>query len=625
MAGDMLHFRLTTLAPIAFSLLVLAGSALPTAAQERQWRHGTSLIGALKYAPGFARFDYVNPNAPKGGTVRMSATGTFDTFNPILPKGNVVTGISLVYDRLMVSSYDEVSAEYGLLAEALSYPDDYSSVTYRLRDNARWHDGKPVTAVDVVWSFNNIVEINPNQRFYYRHVKMAQVTGEREVTFTFDTKGNRELPHIVGQLLVLPKHWWQGTDANGNKRDIRKGLLEPPMGSGPYRIGEFIAGRSVTYHRVPDYWAKDLNIRIGTFNMDKIRFEYFRDTTVEFEAFKGDIYDWRSESTARVWAKSYQFDAVKNGRVIMQMFEEPYRSQGLMIGFIFNLRRPKFADVRVRKAINYAFPFESINKDLFFGQYQRLPSYFSGIELAATGLPKGQELAILETVRDAVPPEVFTKTFANPVSATTGEQRANLRRAHDLLTAAGYARKGKRLVHAKSGEPLDIELLLNGPAFEKIALRFQIALRRLGIALSIRSVDSSQFINRMRARDFDIFYSGWAQSMSPGNEQLSYFGSNAADKPASRNFGGIANPAVDAVIERIILAKDRSELVAASRALDRVLLWNHYLVPGWTLRKERVARWNRFSGPDPLPNYAIGFPEIWWYDTDKAARTGAPK
>ncbi len=617
-----------------FSLFLIPALITTAAAEEPAWRHGTTLIGDLKYPPGFKRFDYVKPDAPKGGQVRFAADGTFDTFNPYLPKGapaagigqaSVLGGVGYVYERLMKTPLDEPWAEYVLLAESLKFPDDFSWVTYRLNPKARWHDGKPITADDVVWSFDRQVEMNPKQRHYYRHITKAEVTGEREVTFTFDQTGNRELPQILGQLLVLPKHWWEGTDAKGNKRDIKKGTLEPPLGSGPYRVKSFVAGRSIILERVPDYWGADLNVNIGYYNFDEMRYEYYRDDTVRFEAFKADAYDWRSESTARNWAKGYDIPAVKSGRIIKQEFEEPYRSGGAMAGFIMNLRRAKLADPRVRRALNFAFDFESLNKDLFFGQYHRYDSYFDGIELESTGLPEGQELEILETVRDKVPPDVFTKSFFNPVTADAKAARSNLRKAFELLKEAGWTRQGNQLVNAETGEPLQLEYLSASPTFEKIALRYQASLKRLGITMNFRVVDSSQFINRVRDRDFDIIYSGWPQSNSPGNEQLDFFGSEAADKPASFNYAGIKNPAIDELIRRIIFAKDRAELIAATKAMDRVLLWNHYVVPGWTLRKARVARWDRFSHPDPLPYYSVGFPLIWWYDSEKAAKTGAPK
>ncbi|MHA1553634.1 MAG: extracellular solute-binding protein [Alphaproteobacteria bacterium] len=599
--------------------LIATGLSHGFAAEPGQWIHATSLLDdPPKYAEGFAHFDYVNPEAPKAGRVRMSDTGTFDSLNFVPPRGATPLGLGLIYDSLMTSSMDEVSTEYGLLAEALTFPDDFSSVTYRLRAGATWHDGTPVTAEDVVFSFNVLTEHNPSQAFYYRHVAEAAITGEREVTFTFDQIGNRELPHIVGQLLVLPKHFWEGKDAEGNQRDISRSTLESPLGSGPYRIKSVTAGRSITYERVPAYWGGQINVNVGLNNLDEIRYEYFRDETVELEAFKAGDIDWRTENTARVWATGYDFGAVDDGRVVREMFEEPYRSSGLMVGFVFNLARAPFDDPRVRRAFNYAFPYEDINETIFFSQYTRLKSYFDGIPLASSGLPEGRELELLEEIRDLVPPATFTESFVNPVTDNASE-RNNLRAALALLREAGWTLDGNELVNA-DGKQLEVEFLMNGPLFEKIALRYQTQLEKIGINFTLRPADTSQFQNRVRSRDFDIIYTGWAQSMSPGNEQIDYFGSESAAREGSRNYGGVADPAIDALIAKIIQAPDRAELVVATRALDRVLLANHYLVPGWTLRASRIAHWDRYDRPDPLPEFAVGFPTIWWWDEARAAK-----
>jgi len=621
--GVVLAMRSILTAFLAISAIAATAAVASAETGDGEWRYATSLVEEQpKYPADFKHFDYVNPDAPKGGVVRMSDTGTFDSLNFVPPRGSTPLGLGLIYDTLMTSSMDEVSTEYGLLAEAMKYPEDYSSVTYRLRQGAKWHDGEPVTPEDVVFSFDVLKEHNPQQAYYYQHVVKAEKTGDHEVTFTFDETGNRELPHIVGQLLILPKHYWEGTDDKGNKRDISRGTLEVPLGSGPYKIKSVIPARSISFERVPDYWGKDLPVNVGSNNFDEIRYEYFRDDTVEFEAFKADKIDWRAESTARVWATGYDFPAIRDKRVVLQMFEEPYRTAGLMVGFIFNLDRAPFTDPRVREAFNLAFPYEDINKSLFYGQYTRLGSYFDGIPLASEGLPTGRELELLEEIKDQVPPEVFTEVYENPVGDTPTQARNNLRAALKLLQEAGYNLDGNRLV-GPDGKQLTVELLLNGPVYEKIALRYQQELAKVGIRLEIRSVDTSQYENRVRSRDFDLMYSGWAQSMSPGNEQIEFFGSESAERDGSRNYGGVKNPAVDFLIRKIVSAPNRDDLIAATKALDRVLLWNHYLVPGWTLRAARVARWDRFGHPDPLPEYAVGFPQIWWWDADKAAKTGA--
>jgi microcin C transport system substrate-binding protein len=590
---------------------------------ERNWRHGLSLFGELKYPPGFKHFDYVNPSAPKAGTVRMIAFGTFDNFNEVVAglKGSIAMGAGVISDTLMASSLDEVSTDYGLIAEAVSHPSDFASATFRLRAAARYHDGKPVTVEDVIFSMEVFKKHSPMMAAYYRHVVKVEQTGDREVTFVFDGPGNREMPVILGQLNVLPKHWWEGTDASGKKRDIGATTLEPPLGNGAYRIKDFVVGRTVVFERVKDYWGKDLNVNIGRDNFDELRFEYFRDATVAIEAFKADAVDWRTENSAKNWATAYDFPAAKEKRVVLEEFSQ--RNRGIMQAFTFNTRRDKFKDARLRRAFNFAYDFEEMNKQIFFGQYKRISSYFESTELASSGLPQGQELEILEKVRDQVPPEVFTTPFTNPVGGNPENVRANLREATRLLKEAGYEVRNQKLVNAKTGEALSVEILTEDPAAERFILFYKPSLERLGIAVTVRTVDDPQYENRLRSWDFDIIIAVWPESLSPGNEQRDFWGSPAADTPGSRNYIGIKNPAVDALIERIIFAKDRAELVAATRALDRVLLWNHYVVPQFTSDKSRSARWDRFSRPDPLPKYgAAAFPTVWWWDAEKAAKTG---
>jgi microcin C transport system substrate-binding protein len=596
----------------------LAGNA------EREWKHGLSLFGELKYPPGFKHFDYVNPKAPKGGAVRMIAFGTFDNFNEVVSglKGSIAMGVGMISDTLAVSSLDEVSTDYGLIAEAVSHPSDFAWASFRLRSGARHHDGKPITVEDVIFSMEAFKKHSPMMSAYYRHVVKVQQTGEREVTFVFDAPGNREMPVILGQLNVLPKHWWEGTDAAGKKRDVGATTLEPPLGNGAYRIKEFVAGRTVVYERVKDYWGKDLNVNIGRDNFDEMRFEYFRDATVAIEAFKADHVDWRTENSAKNWATAYDFPAVKDKRVVLEEFVQ--RNRGIMQAFTFNTRRDKFKDPKLRRAFNFAYDFEEMNKQLFFGQYKRINSYFDGTELASSGLPQGQELQILETVRDKVPPEVFTTAYTNPVNGSPENVRANLREATRLLKEAGYEIRNQKLVNAKTGEPMNIEILTEDPNVERFILFYKPSLERLGISVTVRTVDDPQYENRLRSWDYDIIIASWPESLSPGNEQRDFWSSQAADTAGSRNYIGIKNPAIDALIERVIFAKDRAELVAATRALDRVLLWNHYVVPQFTTDKSRTARWDRFGRPDPLPKYAAAaFPTVWWWDAEKAARTGS--
>jgi microcin C transport system substrate-binding protein len=594
------------------------------AGSDPVWRHALSLFGNVKYPADFKRFDYVNPDAPKGGTARQIAVGTFDNFNIVVSgvKGQLAGAVALIYEQLMTPSLDEISTEYGALAETASHPDDFSFVIYRLRPQAKWHDGRPVTADDVIFSLDAFKKYDPMASAYYSHVVKAEKLSDREVKFVFDMPGNRELPQIVGQLNVLPKHWWEGTDSAGRKRDISATTLEPPLGSGPYRIREFVAGRTVSLERVKDYWGRDLAANIGRNNFDELRYEYFRDSTVAIEAFKADQVDWRTENSAKAWATAYDFPAISEKRVLLEEF--PNRSSGIMQGFALNARRAKFSDPRVRRALNFAFDFEEMNKQIFFGQYKRIVSYFDGAEeLMATGLPQGKELEILEPLRAEVPSEVFTTVYANPVGGSPEAVRDNLREALRLLKDAGYEVRDRKLVDVRSGTHLAFELLSQDPNFERVMLFYKPSLERLGIAVSVRTVDPTQYENRLREWDFDVVTASWPESLSPGNEQREFWGSKAADITGSRNVIGIKNPAIDKLIDRVIFAKDRDDLIVATRALDRVLLWNHYVVPQWNYPKVRTARWDRFGRPAELPKYGLsGFPTIWWYDADKASQIG---
>jgi microcin C transport system substrate-binding protein len=606
-----------SLAAAGASLSVGVGRAQPAPAE---WRHALSLMGTPRYPAGFAKFDYTNATAPKGGVTRFSTVSAFDSFNFLIPRGVITPGIGLIYQTLMTSSSDEVATEYGLIADGAQHPANYSSVTYRLNPAARWHDGRPITVEDVIWTFETTKRLNPSRAFYYRNVTKVEATGERAVTFTFDQAGNREKPQIIGQLIIMPKHWWEGTDAQGRPRDPSQSSLEPPLGSGAYRVKAIVPGRTVAYERVPDAWAVNHPTMLGKHNFDEIRYEVFRDETVALEAFKADTYDWRQENRALLWATGYDFPAMRDNRVVREEF--PIRNRGVMQSFAFNTRRPRFRDWRVRLACNFAFDFEEANRGLFYGYYSRISSYFHGTELASSGLPTGRELEILETVRNRVPEEVFTRPFVNPVGGTADAVRNNLREAARLLQAAGFVVRDRRLVDQRTGEPFRFEILLVSPAFERIALPYRQALERLGMEVSIRVVEASQYVTRLRSRDFDVIVQSWGQSLSPGNEQREYWGSESADREGSQNVVGIKDPAIDALIERVIFATDRADLIAATRALDRVLLWNHFVVPQWTLGRMWTARWDRFGRPAELPIYEEGFPEIWWWDAEKARRVG---
>ena len=604
------------------ALLILGAGAATALAQSpaSKKHHALSLVGEPKFGPGFKHFDWVNPDAPKGGVVREWAQGSFDSLNPFSIKGRPAGGISsFTYSALMADSVDEPSTEYCLICEWVSFPADYSSATFKLREGARFHDGKPITPEDVIFSIGALKKANPRQAAYYKNVVKAEKTGEREVTFTFDEKGNRELPTIVGQLKILPQHYWEAKGANGEPRDLDKSMLEVPVGSGPYRIKSFEAGRGIVYERVADWWAKDLPVSKGQWNFDELRITYYLDKTPAFEAFKVGQIDYWDENSAKDWATRFTFDAVKNGLVKNEVVET--KKLAWMQGFVFNLRRQKFQDPRVREAFNLAFDFEFANQNLFFGQYVRSDSYFGNSDLASTGLPKGRELEILKTVENEVPPEVFTTAWKNPVNGSPDAVRKNLSRAAKLFAEAGYTVKNGVLTNA-AGEQLTVEFLETSPDFERVVLPFKSNLEKLGVKATLRIVDSSQYQRRQTSFDFDIVTDQFPQSNSPGNEQRDFWASAAADKPGSYNTAGFRSAAVDKLIERLVFARDREDLVAATQALDRVLLWSHLVVPQWHSAGDRVAYWNMFGRPAKLPSQATSFNQVWWLDPAAAAKLG---
>lgn len=599
--------------------LSFAFAVTPSQAQQEEGvkqSHALSLTGEPKYGADFEHVDYVNPNAPKGGHARISGFGGFDSLNPFIAVGEPVGIVRFnVFQTLMDSPLDDMSAMYGLLAESIAAPDDSSWVEFTLRPEARWHDGQPVTVDDVLFSFELLTtEGSPLYQYYYRNVVDARKVGEHRVRFEFDQAGNRELPQIMGQLWVLPKHYWQG-------RTFKETTLEPPLGSGPYKISEVKPGRSVTLERVDDYWGADLPINRGQNNFDKITVEYFRDDSVQMEAFKAGQYDFRSENSAKRWATDYDTPAARRGDMIKEAV--PHKRPMGIQAFFYNTRRPVFQDRRVREALAYAFDFEWARKNLFFGQYIRSESYFSNSELASSGLPSKAELALLEPFRDQLPPEVFTTPYQAPKTDGSGQNRKNLTKAAQLLRAAGWAVKDGVLTHKETGEKLSFEVLLVQPDMERVVLPFSDNLRRLGVAVTIRIVDSAQYQQRLNEFDFDMVITGIRQSNSPGNEQREYWGSDAAESQGSRNIIGIRNPVVDALIESIIFAETREQLVTATHALDRVLLHNHYVIPQYYVRSSRIAYWNRFGRPAKTPDYGVGFLQTWWLDSEKDAAIGA--
>jgi microcin C transport system substrate-binding protein len=601
----------------AWSAALLVTLAWPALAEtesagESTPAHGLAMHGDLKYGRDFKHLDYVVPSAPKGGTMNNWALGAFDSFNPFIVKGETAAGVSLIYDSLMMHTADEPFSVYGLLAESIETPPDRSWVTFRLRPEARWHDGMPVTADDVIWTFETLrSKGQPHYRAYYAGVERTERIDERTVKFAFKPGVNRELPLILGDLNVLPKHYWES-------REFDKTSLDPPLGSGPYRVARFEAGRFVEYERVPDYWGAELPINAGRWNFDRIVFTYFRDSNVATEAFKAGTYDYRLENASKTWATQYDIPAVKDGRIVKRTAPHD-RPQGMQ-AFAFNARRSMFQDPLVRQALGLAFDFEWSNKNLFHGQYTRNRSYFDNSELAATGVPSGAELALLEPFRDRLPAEVFTREYNPPTTDGSGRNRENLRQAVELLAKAGWTidKATKLLAHAQHG-PMRFEALLYDPQFERIVLPFKKNLERLGITVEVRVVDTAQYTRRLDDFDFDMVVVRFPVTSSPGNELRGYWGSEFADQKGSSNVIGIEDPVVDSLIEAIIAAPDRQALVARVRALDRVLQWGHWVIPHYYIAYDRLAYWNKFGMPEVIPDQGVQVLDTWWVDPDKAA------
>jgi microcin C transport system substrate-binding protein len=588
------------------------------ACAEEGWKHGSALFGELKYGPDFSRYEHVDPQAPKGGTLNQAVNGGFDSFNPFVVRGRPAAGLDytggLLWETLMEQSVDQHSASYGLLAEAFRHAPDHSAATYRLNPGARFHDGSPVTPEDVIWSLEVLKANQPLYSQYYRNVVKAEKTGEREVTFTFDVKGNRELPHIMGDLPVLPKAWWEGTGADGRKRNIAEPVSEPPLGSGPYRIGAFDMGKSIVWERVADYWGTNLPVRRGRYNFDRIRYTYFLDDTAVWESFKkGGIADTHGEYVSRRWASEYNFPAIERGDVLRKSF--PQEGPETFQAYFFNLRNPKFADIRVRKALTLLFDFETMNKNLFFGLYRRTDSYFEGGELQSQGKAAGREREILEAYRGRVDAEAIDGEFRLPVYGDATQARSHQREALRLLGEAGYRNEGGKLLDP-AGKPFEIEILGDGPVDERVGIPTVAYFAKAGIKARLRIVDDAQYKNRLDNFDFEMTMRTIGQSLSPGNEQREFWSSKAAGQSGSRNFSGIADPVVDELVERIIQAPDRAELVALTRALDRVLLAGHYAIPMWHNPDVWFAWWKKLRFPPNQPK-ANGI-DLYsaWIDTD---------
>ncbi len=591
-------------------LLSLLGLTLSASALAAAPAHGIAMHGDLKYPADFTHFDYTNPNAPKGGKVRLSALGSFDSLNPFILKGRNASSLGLVFDTLTDSSEDEAFSAYGLIAESMEVPEDRSWIIFNLRPEARFNDGSPVTAEDVKFSLETLkTKGHPFYRSYFGSVGKVEVLGKHRVKFSFAGGENREMPLIIGQMPILPSAWWAGKEFDAT-------TLEFPLGSGPYKAKEIDPGRSITYERVKDYWGRDLPVNKGRYNFDEIRIDYYRDATVALEAFKAGEFDFNQENVAKNWATAYDIPAVHNGQMIKEGI--PHEQGTGMQGFVFNTRRPMFSDARVREALGLLFDFEWTNKTLFYDAYTRSNSYFSNTELASSGLPQGEELAILTRHKDQLPAELFTKPFSLPVTKGDGNIRPNLRQALHLLKQAGWQLKDKKLVD-REGQPMTFEILLVQPTFERVVLPYTRNLEKLGIEVSVRTVDTSQYKNRLDQFDFDMVVGSFGQSLSPGNEQRDFWSSKVADEQGSRNLMGIKNPVIDELIELVISAPNRDSQVARTRALDRVLLWGHYVIPNWHIAQHRIVYWNKFGHPKIAPRYALGF-YTWWVDADKAAK-----
>jgi len=584
-----------------FALLSLTGLA------EAAPQHALTLYGEQpKYPSDFSHFEYVNPDAPKGGTLRQAGFGSFDSLNPFINKGVAADDIGLVYDTLTTNSLDEPFTVYGLLAEKIEKGPNNEWVRFYLRPEAKFHDGEPVEAEDVVFTFETLISNGaPHYRGYYADVEKVVIEGPRRVRFDFKHAGNRELPLILGQLPVLPKHWWAD-------KDFASGSMEAPLGSGPYRIERAEAGRSVRYARVEDYWGKNLAVNRGFYNFDHVNIDYYRDNTVALQAFKAGHFDYWLETSAKNWATAYDIEAVKDGRILKEEIAN-HNPQGMQ-GFIYNTRRDRLQDPRVREALALLFDFEWTNRQLFNGAYSRTTSYFDNSELASSGLPSEQELSILEPLRGKIPDQVFEKPFELPQTNADGIIRAQQRRAYELLTAAGWKIENDQMVDAK-GKPVKLEFLLVQADFERVLLPYKRNLASLGIDLELRRVDVSQYINRLRSRDYDMIVSGFGQSSSPGNEQREYWHSASADNPGSRNYIGLKDPAIDVLVEKLIAADSRDELITRTRALDRVLLAGHYVIPNWHIKTWRVAYWNHLAHPEITPRYDVAL-MTWWNKPD---------
>lgn len=582
--------------------------AAPAATVKTQPRHAVAMHGDVKYPENFTHLGFVNPDAPKGGTLKQHVVGTFDSLNPFIVKGSPAMGMSfirssLVYESLMQNAWDEPFSLYGIIAESIELPEDRSYVAFKLRPEAKWHDGKPITAEDVKWTFETLRDKgSPFFKAYWGDVSKVTVIDEKNVRFDFSSTGNAELPLIIAEMTILPKHFWEG-------KTFDQSSLAIPLGSGPYKVTKVDAGRSIEYTRAEEWWGKDLPFWKGQYNFDKLVYDYYRDNNIALEAFFAGQYDVREENTAKLWETAYNAPPVKDGRIKKEEIENG-RPAGMQ-AFIMNARKPVFADVKVREALAYAFDFEWSNKQFAHGVYKRTQSYFENSELASRGLPQGRELEILEKYRGKIPDSVFTTTYKAPLTDGSGNARENLRKAAQLLDEAGY-KLGSDGIRAKDGVKLQFEILDTTDVFERWVQPFIRNLDRLGVKANLRIIDGAQFQNRVTAYDFDMILSTFGQSDSPGNEQRDFWGSEKADIPGSRNYAGIKDPVIDEMIESVIQAPDRKELTARVNAMDRVLLAGHYVIPMWHYPKWRMAYWAKLERPETLSPISPQVANTWW-------------
>ncbi len=603
--------KISALAPLA--------RFTPALADDLQFSHAISLFGDVKYPADFKNFDYVNPSAPKGGRFRQAVVGSFDSLNNYTVKGDPA-GVG-VLDTLMVGSMDEPFTRYGLIAQSMAFPDDKSRTVFKLNPAARFHDGKAITSDDVIFSLNTLKANLPNYASYYKNVEKVEQTEEHEVTFFFSEKNNRELPLIITELPILPQHWWTSAGADGSPRNTDASSLEIPLGSGPYKIKSVVPGSTITLQRVADYWARDLPVNVGQNNFDEMLYSYYQTVLVAFEGFKGDQSDYNYETSSKNWATGYDFPAVASGKVVKAT--PALKNVHGMQAFVLNLRKAKFQDVRVRKAMILVYDFQWANTNLFFGQYQQSRSFFNGSEFEAKGLPSPEELELLNPLKEKLPAEVFTTEYQNAVNGEAAARRKNLQAASRLLAEAGWVAAddgGKRILKNSKGEVLQVDFALDNPLFERVTLPYKEQLELLGFSVTVRTIDQAQIKKLQDQFDYDIIVNNFGQSLSPGNEQRFFWGSAEADRQGSHNYSGIKNEAIDALIDKLIFVKDRKGLVAACRALDRALIWNYYMVPQWFGPYERIAYWDRFGMPERAPEYQLGVPTTWWWDEAKAKK-----